>query len=142
MVFVLASLAAVFTVSLVVSAPPKKKPGGGAADLSLSVIIGADGYYVKGAAAGVGPGCSGIGAGVTVPRVTASAAESFDGRKFDPLALKRCARKLKDESSGDERQVIVTANPNVPFAEVVRAMDALRSDERGALFPEVILAVR
>ena len=42
----------------------------------------------------------------------------------------------------DRKQVILTASPNVPFEEVVRAMDALRGDEKGTLFPDVIIAAR
>ncbi len=145
MVFVLASLAAAFTVSVVVEAPHRPGIGPGKTEpLTLTVLVGVDGYYVKGSAAGVGPGCSGIGAGVTVPRIAAGTSESTDGLKFDALALKRCARRLKDQVPGAdlEKQVILTASPNVPFEEVVRAMDALRGDEKGTLFPDVIIAAR
>jgi hypothetical protein len=36
---------------------------------------------------------------------------------------------------------MVTANPNVPFQEIVRVMDAVRKDEKGELFPNVVFTV-
>ena len=68
---------------------------------------------------------------------------ALSGQKYDVAGLTRCARRLKDEvpDADTERQVLVTANPNVPFQEVVRVMDALRRDEKGELFPKVVFTV-
>jgi len=137
MMFVLASITITFTVTLGVKAltdrpgPHEPRP----AALDLAIVIGVDGYYVKGRAASIAPGCVGTGQGVTIPRA--------DGRSYDADALQRCVRRLKDEVPGadSERQAMVTASPNVPFQEVVRVMDALRSDVRGELFPDVVFTV-
>lgn len=148
LMFVLASISVTFTVSLMADAPKQGKGGVKASvqeeSLNLTVIIASDGYFIKGRAASVGPGCSGIGAGgPTVPRIAAGTDVSFDGKRYDADGLKKCVRKLKDEvpNADTEQQVMVTANPNVPFQEIVRVMDAVRSDEKGELFPNVVFTV-
>ena len=146
LMFVLASITVTFTVSLAVD-PPRKPPGIDSVDehsLNLTVIVARDGYFLKGRAASIGTGCRGVGSGAaTLPRISASADESLDGQKYDVAGLTRCVRRLKDEVPGadTESQVLVTANPNVPFQEVVRVMDALRRDEKGELFPKVVFTV-
>lgn len=147
LMFVLASISVTFTVSLMADAPKQGKGGVKASvqeeSLNLTVIVASDGYFIKGRAASVGPGCSGAGAGVTIPRVSATGNESFDAKRYDADGLKKCVRKLKDEvpNADTEQQVMVTANPNVPFQEIVRVMDAVRSDEKGELFPNVVFTV-
>ncbi|MGZ3420577.1 MAG: ExbD/TolR family protein [Polyangiales bacterium] len=149
LMFVLASITVTFTVSLMADAPKQGKGGVKAnvneESLNLTVIIASDGYFVKGRAASIAPGCQGVGGGApTIPRIPAQPDESMEkGLKFDPDALKKCARKLKDEVPGadQEQQVMVTANPNVPFQEIVRVMDAVRKDEKGELFPNVVFTV-
>ena len=147
LMFVLASITVSFTVSLMADAP--KQGGGGVAkaqeeSLNLTVIIASDGYFIKGRAASIAEGCTGIGSGrPTMPRVSAAPTESFDGKKYDLIALQKCARKLKEEvpNADAEQQVMVTANPNVPFQEIVRVMDAVRKDDKGELFPNVVFTV-
>ena len=137
-----------FTVSLMADAP-KAGSGGGVKSnpaeesLNLTVIIASDGYVIKGKGASIAPGCEGVGSGITLPRVSAPAAESFDGKRYDQAGLKKCARRLKEQvpNADVEKQVMITANPNVPFQEIVKAMDALRSDEKGELFPQVVFTV-
>jgi biopolymer transport protein ExbD len=154
MMFVLASVAITFTVVLAVKAP-SARPHGIADDkkesLVLTVLVLRDGYFVKTTSASIAPGCEGTctgqSCGATVPRVPAASDESSDGSKFDASSLTTCARKVKDAFERDapelapETQVMITADPNVPFQEVIRAMDALRSDARGPLFPDVALGV-
>lgn len=147
LMFVLASITVSFTVSLMADAPKQGK--GGVAkiqeeSLNLTVIIASDGYFIKGRAASIAEGCQGIGGGKpTVPRIPAQQSESFDGKKYDVVALQKCARKLKEEvpNAEAEQQVMVTANPNVPFQEIIRVMDAVRKDEKGELFPNVVFTV-
>jgi len=148
LMFVLASITVTFTVSLMADAPKQGKGGVKAnvneESLNLTVIIASDGYFVKGRAASIAPGCQGVGGGApTIARIGATPDESFDSKKYDTDALKKCARKLKDEVPGadQEQQVMVTANPNVPFQEIVRVMDAVRKDEKGELFPNVVFTV-
>ncbi|MBI2393779.1 MAG: biopolymer transporter ExbD [Deltaproteobacteria bacterium] len=147
LMFVLASISVTFTISLLADAPKQGK--GGVAkiqeeSLNLTVIIASDGYFIKGRAASIAEGCNGIGGGrPTVPRLPAGPTESFDGKKYDIAALQKCARKLKEEvtNADAEQQVMVTANPNVPFQEIVRVMDAVRKDDKGELFPNVVFTV-
>ncbi len=148
LMFVLASISVTFTITLMADAP-KAGQGGGVKStvqeesLNLTVIIASDGYVIKGKGASLAPGCEGVGSGITLPRVSASSVESFDSKKYDMVGLKKCARRLKDQvpNADVEKQVMITANPNVPFQEIVRAMDALRSDEKGELFPQVVFTV-
>ncbi|MFI5300388.1 MAG: ExbD/TolR family protein [Polyangiales bacterium] len=149
MMFVLASISVSFVATLDTSAPHgPTSPGAGdvpnPSALNLTVLVGAEGYYVKGRGGSLAAGCEQLGTGVTIAMTSAAADESSTARKYDNGALQRCARTLKnelEEHGRQERQVIVSANPNVPFQEVVRAMDALRSDERGPLFPDVVFSV-
>jgi biopolymer transport protein ExbD len=48
-------------------------------------------------------------------------------------------RKLKQARPeySSEEQVTLTASPGIDYSSVVEVMDALRSDERGPLFPRV-----
>ncbi len=149
LMFVLASISVTFTVSLIADAPRQGK-GGVAANikdesLNLTVLIVTDGYTIKGRGATIAEGCQGIGAGKpTVPRVPAQPGETMEnGLKYDVAGLQKCARKLKDEvpNADMEQQVMVTANPNVPFQEIVRVMDAVRRDDKGDLFPNVVFTV-
>jgi len=146
LMFVLASISIVFTVSLVAN-PPKPSPriNGGAevSSLNLTVIVATDGFYLKGSGGSIAAGCNGLGAGPTVPRIATTAADSFDGRKYDLDGLRRCVRKLKAEVPGAEaeKQIILTANPNVPFQEIVNVLDAVRRDDQGELFPDAVFAV-
>jgi biopolymer transport protein TolR len=148
LMFVLASISVSFTVTLDSEAP--KAGGGGPTvtikdeSLNLTVLVGSEGYYVKGRGGSLAPGCKDFGSGVTVPLMSASQDESTTGKKFDAGTLQKCARALKDEierMEHDETQVMISANPNVPFQEVVRVMDALRSDEKGPLFPKIVFTV-
>lgn len=149
LMFVLASISVTFTVSLIADAPKQGKGGVAAApqeSLNLTVLIVSNGYVIKGRGATIKVGCEGIGSGdpPTVPRIAASAGESMqDGLKYDTAGLQRCARKLKNEveNADMEQQVMVTANPNIPFQEIVRVMDAVRHDDKGDLFPNVVFTV-
>ena len=148
LMFVLASITVTFTVTLDADAPKGGKGGvrGGPQEesLNLTVIIATDGYFIKGKSASIAPGCQGIGGGSpTIPRVSAANDETTDGKKYDPLNLQKCVRKLKEEvpNAAEEKQVMVTANPNIPFQEIVRVMDAVRKDDKGELFPNVVFTI-
>jgi biopolymer transport protein ExbD len=130
LMFVLAGLALGFTTNLDVRAPSRSRSAPIDAQ-ELTVILTHDGYIVKGHGGSIAPGCASVGSGVTIPL--------RDG--YDAGALTRCARRLKDEVARSQRQIMLGANPDVPAQEVIRAMDALRSDADGELFPDVVLVV-
>ena len=155
MMFVLASITVSFTVTIDADAPKGGARGVKAQtqeeSLNLTVLILTDGYYVKGRAASIAPGCQSActaSCKATVPRINASdPSDSSDGQVYDGVGLTKCVRTLKDKLEQDapqlaaETQVMISANPNVPFQEIVRAMDALRKDDKGDLFPEVVFTV-
>jgi biopolymer transport protein ExbD len=160
LMFVLASLAVTFTLEL--TASPPQKPQGGfrqnptEASLNLAVMILPNGYFVKGKGGSYSPGCkatvNGGSAPPTVPLISATAAESVDGKKFDPDSLKECLVQIKS-AFPDESQVILIANPDVPAQEIVRVMDVVRDycldkgksctegKNIGELFPNILFGV-
>lgn len=99
---------------------------------SFSVIIVADGFLVKAMGASVGPGCDGIGRGITIPRAAGA---------IDVAALERCAAKLraKDAAFADDPLATLSANGEIPFHDVMDAALALRG--KVAAFRELWLAV-
>ena len=132
MMFVLASVSVVFTAAIPTSAAeantrPEPRPPEA---LALTAMITSQGVSLKTARGSIAPGCGDYGAGLTI-----------SGR--DLAALAACARRLKGASPSyaAEHEVLVTASPDVPYADVVAVMDALRSDERGPLFPDPRLGV-
>jgi biopolymer transport protein TolR len=146
LMFVLATISVTFTATIETTPP---KPGGGRANpnqapsLGLTVLIVGDGFSMKAKGGNVAPGCSDTGPGLSIPK---------QGGTYDYKALRECATKLKGMSDAfkDERQVTLSANPNIPYQIVVGAMDALRErelkpgeappkdDEELKLFPEVL----
>ena len=155
MMFVLASITVSFTVTIDADAPKGGARGVKAQtqeeSLNLTVLILEKGYFVKGRAASIAPGCQAActsNCDATVPRANATDPnDSADGKVYDGAGLTKCVRTLKDRLEQDapqlaaETQVMISANPNVPFQEIVRAMDALRKDDKGDLFPEVVFTV-
>ena len=139
LMFVLATIPAVFT-STIESNPPSSGGSGTRAkdknSLNLSLLIVADGVSLKASGGNVGPGCE-IGAGLTVTK--------RDGQ-YDWAALKACAKKLKDASPDfkEETNVQIIAEPGIEYQTVVGAMDALRETEGEnpePLFPDVNFGV-
>lgn len=134
MMFVLASVSVVFTAAIPTSAaqagprPAERPPEA----LALTALITSQGVALKTAQGSIAPGCADFGAGLTVPTRSEG---------HDLAALAACARRLKGASPSyaGEHEVLVTASPDVPYAAVIRVMDALRSDEHGPLFPDARL---
>lgn len=144
LMFVLATISVTFTATMD-TAPPKAGGGGRASNtptLGLAVLVVGDGFSVKARGGNVAPGCTnegGIGAGLAVPKKNG---------EYDYEGLKNCAKNLKNAAPEfkEERQVTVSANPNIPFQVIASTMDALRNaplpngqDEE--LFPEVNFGV-
>ena len=82
----------------------------------------------------IAPGCGGIGAGVTVPKLLG---------EHNLVDLGACARRIKGARPelATETQVTLSASPEVPYQAVIAIMDALRRDEAGELFPTVHFGV-
>ncbi len=136
MMFMLAAVSIVFVAT--VDAKAAAVPGPLASDTSrglrLTALITRDGVALTTSAGHIAPGCESVGAGVTIPR--------RDGA-HDYAKLTDCARRIKASRPDlqDETQVTVTASPDVSYDEVISAMDALRSDPTGELFPTVAFGV-
>ncbi len=90
------------------------------------VVLGTDLGFVR-----AGCGTTGPGASVAVPATAEHA--------VDTGALNACASALRAALHGTDT-VILSAEPDIAYEEVIRAMDALRSDASGPLFPSVIVS--
>jgi biopolymer transport protein ExbD len=137
-VFTIATITVVF-VSTIDTTPPAAGAGRGTRKaskaLNLTALITSDGIGLKTSSGNIATGCTGLGSGITIPRKSETA--------HDYAELTRCARRLKDENErfADESQVTMTANPGVEYQVIVDAMDALRRDDKGELFPDVYFGV-
>ena len=102
------------------------------ATLDLSASVTPEGVSLRTAGGDVAPGCSGVGRGVTVPKV---------GGEHDWKSLTACARRLKDANPSfkAEREVVLVAGAATEYQTVIGAIDALGSDGE-ELFPDVHFA--
>jgi len=100
--------------------------------LELSVHLTSGGIVVAGSGGQVAEGCreTAAGGGTTLPSTATG---------YDFSALRSCAARIKDAHPAED-EVIVGADPTVPYEDVVGAMDALRNDGSRPLFPEVMLS--
>lgn len=129
LLFVLATLPAVFTSTIPASLPSTN--GRAAAPLlGLTVALTREGVSVKTAGGNLAPGCEAVGAGVTIAPGEGAMRE-----------LRACATRLKATEAGrGERSVRLVAEPDVDYQAVVRATDALRETDGGEpLFPDVLI---
>lgn len=137
-IFLLATTQAVLAVAEIDAQLPQtgRRVGGAQADseqsLNLSVTITASGIIVTGSGGKLAPGCQDTQAGrvITVPRRNGD---------FDWAGLTQCAARVK-QSFPNENTVIVSADPEIEFKELVRSMDALRAEGERELFPRVRLS--
>lgn len=136
--FLLATTAAVLTTVELEAHLPTLSRGRahGAVDtgstLNLSVTVAEQGVIVAASGGVLTPGCTGTARGaIAVPR-------SAD-RSYDWTALTRCLATIHG-TYPDERQGILTADPTIEFADIIHAMDAMRSDGTNDLFPEIMLS--
>lgn len=138
LMFVLATVSVTFTSSF--DTMPPRQGGSGRApttpSLGLTITIVPDGFSVKAKGGNVATGCNDIGPGLAVGK-----AANEEGRQdYDYKSLNGCVKKLKTSSDDfkDEQQVVITANPEIPYQTVVSTIDAVRRTEEGEdLFPEV-----
>jgi biopolymer transport protein TolR len=137
--FLLATTAAVLTTVELEAHLPTLSRGRarGAVDtgstLNLSVTVSEDGIIVAGSGGKLAPGCTQMLSGrvITIPR-------QADGT-FNFPALTQCLVTVHG-TFPDERQSILTADPNIEFNDIIHAMDAMRSDGTTELFPEIMLS--
>jgi biopolymer transport protein TolR len=137
MLFLLATTAVTMTTvevraSLMPLSP--RRPGSGhELDDQLSATLTRDGVVFATSHGVVAPGCEGTLTGSASPSVPRTVDAMVDGP-----AVTRCARALHDELGGDS--IVLGADADVPYEEVIRAMDALRADGRATLYPRVIIS--
>ncbi|MEM9071638.1 MAG: biopolymer transporter ExbD [Myxococcota bacterium] len=131
--FLLMTMTVVLSTHEVAAQLPSLRPNGppGPVEWRATVVLLDSGEVAVVDNAGtLQPGCREHGAAATVPRV---------GGEPDWLALRTCAEVLHG-AHPDVTKVRVTADPSVPLASVIRAMDAMRGSEAQPLFPDVQLA--
>jgi len=136
LMFVLATVAITFTATIETSPPPRPGPRPPSENtLGLTVLVVPEGFSLKARGGNVAPGCVDTGAGLAVPK---------RGSEYDYDALKACAVKLKAAAATykDERDVLISANPQVPYDVVIATLDAMRRTDNGDdLFPQVSFGV-
>ncbi len=135
-VFVIATLSVSWlaSIDLALAKPTKPSQGPSGSSSYLAVLITNDGIALKTAKGNIAADCRDNGLGISVPK-TASG--------HDYAALRRCARRIKNSSAsfGMNDQVTVTANPGQDLQTVVAVVDALRGDDQGPLFGDVLFGV-
>ncbi len=134
LMFVLATSLVTFTATIDTRPPeaPSVRKGAENPALGLNVIVMRDGFVVSAKGHRIGPGCTDEGAGMAVGSA---------GGDYDYAGLTACAKRLKQQVDIPEAQVVLAANPDVPYQTIVRTMDALRRSDGHDLFPDVRFAV-
>ena len=138
LMFVLASVSVSF-VGTIDTTSPSIGSSGVRADVStkalnLTVLIVAQGVSMKTSGGNIATGCQDAGSGIAVLKI---------GEEYDLKGITACAKRLKESNPSykDETQVTLTANSNVEYNTVIDVMDALRSDGKEELFPDVHFGV-
>jgi biopolymer transport protein TolR len=136
--FLLATTEAVLLISQIESDLPKIASGSSkgadvATPLNLNVTVVSAGVLVSGSGGKLAPGCTGIDTGrtVTVP---------MKGKDYDWTGLTECVARVKEQFK-DEDTVTISADPQVQYEHVVKAMDSVRSKAKEELFPKVLISV-
>lgn len=139
LMFVLASIATVFTATIPVPAPSSSRsgrPGAQTESLNLTVQILQNGYAVGARGGFLAPGCRDVaGRGtIAVPNLTQPDSE---GRLHDFAALTRCMQSIRQqfaqEVSGDDgHNINISVNAGIPYGVLVGTIDAVRESRAGA----------
>ncbi len=162
LMFLLATIATVFTATIPVPAPTSSNRPAGAQQqerLNITVKISPSGYIVGAGGGFLMPGCTTVGAAtVTVPN-RGSADE--DGHTQDFAALTQCMQAIRRQWAtevANDHSINVSPNGEIPYGVLVKTIDAVRESRPGAcriaedgrggdfsnqdcLFPEVTLGV-
>lgn len=137
--FLLATSEAVLLMSQIESDLPKiargrsKSPEKVETPLNLNIMVTENGVLVSGSGGKLAQGCEGIEPGptVTVP--------SLQGG-YDWPGLTSCVARVKNKFA-EETSVTVSADPQVEYAHIIAAMDAVRHEGERELFPNVLISV-
>jgi biopolymer transport protein TolR len=136
--FLLMTLTTIAFFSQVEAALPEYRTGGigkrAAADeaLNLNVTVTREGVVVSGSGGKLARGCT-----TTAPGKVITVPTGMNG-EHDWKALTTCVSRVKQQFE-DETRVTLSADPEVPYEDLIAAMDAVRGDEN-ELFPEVLLS--
>ena len=132
LMFVLATIPAVFTATIDIEPPSMGGAGKVRTDpkptLNLTMIIANGGVSLKTGSFSIGPGCEAGGTGFTVPA-------AGDGA-VDWDQVKACAKKLKDASPDykEENTITIVGESGTPYKTLIKAMDAVRANGDEILF--------
>ncbi len=158
-VFLLATTEAVLAIARIDAQLPslgrrvgRQQLEDGQSSLNLSVTITENGIIVSGSGGKLAPGCRRTQPGRVITIPTASNGDlvwSIEGRdeRNNPThvqgetarLLAECLALVKQEWE-DETRVILSADPEIEFEDLVGAMDAMRGNGPTPLFPDVLLS--
>lgn len=127
LLFLLATVSTVIVVAQVDARLPPMHPGPGEGARTVSVTLTERGIVVAGPGGFVAPGCE-----------STQSASTFAVRARDYAALSACMASVHGRV--DDDRVIVSADPQVPYEDLLHAMDAVRSHGDRALFREVLIS--
>lgn len=136
LLFLLATVGSVMIVTQVDAQLPRTRPhvgGTRAAPPTVSVTLVRSGIVVAGPGGFAVPGCerSARAYATAVPRA---------GARYDFEALSACVERVHDALSEPSDQIVVGADPDVPYEDVLRAIDAVRARGARPLFPDVLIS--
>jgi biopolymer transport protein TolR len=98
----------------------------------LNVTVTREGVVVSGSGGKLARGCT-----TTAPGKVITVPAGMNG-EHDWKALTTCVSRVKKQFE-DETRVTLSADPEVPYEDLIAAMDAVRGDEN-ELFPDVLLS--
>lgn len=131
--FLLATMTFVMATSEVSASTPRTCAhcsGRTTPSLDLSVLVTDQAVLVAGSGGVLAPGCERM-TSVGTPTITR------DGQEWTQLT--QCLAQVH-AAYPEEREVILSANANVPYQDIIAAMDASRVNGDAPLFPEVRLS--
>ncbi len=162
LMFLLATIATVFTATIPVPAPSSSSRPGSAQQqerLNITVKVTPGGFIVGAGGGFLLPGCTTIGA-ATLTVANRGAADS-QGHTHDFNSLTQCMQAIRRQWANEVREdhsVNIAINGEIPYGVLVRTIDAVRESRQNAcrisedgrggdfsnadcLFPEVTLGV-
>lgn len=160
-IFLLATTEAVLTIAQIDAHLPslgrqvgRQQLDDGETSLNLSVTVTSSGIIVSGSGGKLAPGCETTQTGrvITVPATDGELVWTIEGEVMrggarfpthrpgpTAEALTQCVTRIHTQFP-DESRVILSADPEIEFEDLVGAMDALRGDGPEELFPDVMLS--
>jgi len=143
LMFILATIATVFTATIAIPAPSSSHGPGApsdADDINLTVQVTNQGYIIGAPGGFLQPGCTTV--------ASAAIAVPMQNGTYDPAGLTACmvAARNKPEWSaqlGTKRTINASFNQDVKYSDMVQTLDALRESRPGLhdLFTEPGLGI-